>query len=136
MVTLLTACSDLIPLARPIPPRHADSTRYCDVFSQQTHVRGWCQSCPSSRSGVPDSGGADGRRLHRPPGWSTQRDPGVRIATRVRGGDRTAPTHFTDLVSLDMVGVDVLRRLRDEGAEIVGVAEYLKHKLGPPDTQP
>jgi hypothetical protein len=38
---------------------------------------------------------------------------------------------LTDLVSLDMVGVDVLRRLRDEGAVLVGVAEYLKHKLGP-----
>jgi anti-anti-sigma regulatory factor len=38
---------------------------------------------------------------------------------------------LTDLVSLDAVGVDMLRRLRDEGAAIVGVAEYLKQKLGP-----
>ena len=38
---------------------------------------------------------------------------------------------LTDLVSLDAVGVDVLRRLRDDGAAIVGVAEYLKQKLGP-----
>jgi len=36
---------------------------------------------------------------------------------------------LTDLVSLDTVGVDVLRRLRDDGAALVGVAEYLKHKL-------
>jgi hypothetical protein len=43
---------------------------------------------------------------------------------------------LTDLVSLDMVGVDVLRRLRDEGAAIVGVAEYLKHKLGPSARRP
>jgi hypothetical protein len=38
---------------------------------------------------------------------------------------------LTDLVSLDAVGVDMLRRLRDDGAAIVGVAEYLKQKLGP-----
>ena len=38
---------------------------------------------------------------------------------------------LTELVSLDAVGVDVLRRLRDDGAAIVGVAEYLKQKLGP-----
>ena len=38
---------------------------------------------------------------------------------------------LTELVSLDVVGVDVLRRLRDDGAAIVGVAEYLKQKLGP-----
>ena len=37
---------------------------------------------------------------------------------------------LTELVSLDAVGVDVLRRLRDDGATLSGVAEYLKHKLG------
>ena len=43
---------------------------------------------------------------------------------------------LTDLLSLDAVGVDVLRRLRNQGASFVGAAEYLKQKLGPPDTQP
>ena len=42
---------------------------------------------------------------------------------------------LTDLLSLDAVGVDVLRRLRDEGAVLVGAAEYLKHKLDAPQLQ-
>jgi hypothetical protein len=48
-------------------------------------------------------------------------------------GEAAGPLRLdlTDLVSLDAIGVDMLRRLRDEGAAIVGVAEYLKHKLGP-----
>lgn len=36
---------------------------------------------------------------------------------------------LTDLLSLDAVGVDVLRRLRDEGAALDGATEYLKQKL-------
>ena len=43
---------------------------------------------------------------------------------------------LTDLLSLDAVGVDVLRRLRNQGAAFVGAAEYLKQKLGLPETQP
>ena len=48
-------------------------------------------------------------------------------------GEAAGPLRLdlTDLVSLDAIGVDMLRRLRDEGAAMVGVAEYLKHKLGP-----
>ena len=33
---------------------------------------------------------------------------------------------LTDLLSVDAVGLDVLRRLRIAGAEIVGAAQYLR----------
>jgi hypothetical protein len=33
---------------------------------------------------------------------------------------------LTDLLAADPVGVEALRRLRDEGAELVGVAHYLQ----------
>jgi hypothetical protein len=48
-------------------------------------------------------------------------------------GEAAGPLQLdlTDLLSLDAIGVDMLRRLRDEGAAFVGVAEYLKQKLGP-----
>ena len=49
-----------------------------------------------------------------------------RVCGEAAGGLRL---DLTDLVSLDAVGVDVLRRLRDEGAALVGAAEFLKRKL-------
>ena len=36
---------------------------------------------------------------------------------------------LTDLLSADAVGLDALRRLRDDGAELVGVAQYLRRSL-------
>jgi hypothetical protein len=36
---------------------------------------------------------------------------------------------LTDLLSADAVGLDALRRLRVDGAELVGVAQYLRHWL-------
>jgi hypothetical protein len=36
---------------------------------------------------------------------------------------------LTDLLAADAVGLDALRRLRDEGAELVGVAHYLQQWL-------
>ena len=51
-----------------------------------------------------------------------------RVCAEATGRLRLAD--LTDLVSLDAVGVDMLRRLRDDGLAIVGVAEYLKQKLG------
>ena len=36
---------------------------------------------------------------------------------------------LTDLLSADAVGLDVLRRLRMDGAELVGVARYLRRWL-------
>ena len=36
---------------------------------------------------------------------------------------------LTDLLSADPVGVDALRRLRRDGAELVGVARYLRRSL-------
>lgn len=37
---------------------------------------------------------------------------------------------LTDLLSADAVGLDALRRLRCDGAELVGVAQYLRDWLG------
>ena len=37
---------------------------------------------------------------------------------------------LTDLLSADAVGLDALRRLRGDGAELVGVAPYLRDWLG------
>jgi hypothetical protein len=37
---------------------------------------------------------------------------------------------LTDLLSADAVGLDALRRLRGDGAELVGVAQYLRDFLG------
>jgi hypothetical protein len=37
---------------------------------------------------------------------------------------------LTDLLSADAVGLDALRRLRGDGAELVGVAQYLRDWLG------
>jgi hypothetical protein len=37
---------------------------------------------------------------------------------------------LTDLLSADAVGLDALRRLRVDGAELVGVAQYLRDWLG------
>jgi anti-anti-sigma regulatory factor len=37
---------------------------------------------------------------------------------------------LTDLLSADAVGVDVLRRLQQDGVELVGVAHYLRRWLG------
>ena len=36
---------------------------------------------------------------------------------------------LTDLLSADAVGIDALSRLRREGAELVGVAQYLRRWL-------
>jgi anti-anti-sigma regulatory factor len=36
---------------------------------------------------------------------------------------------LTDLLSADAVGLDALRRLRHDGAELVGVAQYLQRSL-------
>jgi hypothetical protein len=36
---------------------------------------------------------------------------------------------LTDLLSADPVGIDALRRLRVDGAELVGVARYLRRWL-------
>jgi len=36
---------------------------------------------------------------------------------------------LTDLISADAVGIDALRRLRHDGAELVGVAHYLRRWL-------
>ena len=36
---------------------------------------------------------------------------------------------LTDLLSADPVGIDALRRLRVGGAELVGVARYLRRSL-------
>jgi anti-anti-sigma regulatory factor len=36
---------------------------------------------------------------------------------------------LTDLVSADAVGIDALRRLRREGAELKGVPHYLRRSL-------
>ena len=36
---------------------------------------------------------------------------------------------LTDLVSMDAVGIDALSRLRRSGAELVGVAHYLRQTL-------
>jgi anti-anti-sigma regulatory factor len=36
---------------------------------------------------------------------------------------------LTDLLSADAVGIDALRRLRHDGAELVGVAQYLRRSL-------
>jgi anti-anti-sigma regulatory factor len=36
---------------------------------------------------------------------------------------------LSDLVSADAVGLDALRRLRQDGAELVGVAPYLRRSL-------
>ena len=36
---------------------------------------------------------------------------------------------LTDLLSADAVGIDALRRLRRDGAELVGVARYLRRWL-------
>jgi len=37
---------------------------------------------------------------------------------------------LTDLLSADVVGLDALRRLRGDGAQLVGVAQYLRDWLG------
>jgi ABC-type transporter Mla MlaB component len=37
---------------------------------------------------------------------------------------------LTDLLSADAVGLDALRRLRIDGAQLVGVAQYLRDWLG------
>lgn len=37
---------------------------------------------------------------------------------------------LVDLVSADAVGIDALRRLRADGADLVGVARYLRRWLG------
>jgi hypothetical protein len=36
---------------------------------------------------------------------------------------------LTDLLSADVVGIDALSRLRRSGAELVGVAQYLRRRL-------
>jgi anti-anti-sigma regulatory factor len=36
---------------------------------------------------------------------------------------------LTDLLSADAVGLDALRRLRRAGAELVGIARYLRRSL-------
>ena len=38
---------------------------------------------------------------------------------------------LTDLLSLDAAGFDALQRLIGSGAELVGVDQYLRHKIGP-----
>ena len=38
---------------------------------------------------------------------------------------------LTDLLSLDAAGFDALQRLTKDGAELIGVAQYLRHKMGP-----
>ncbi len=38
---------------------------------------------------------------------------------------------LTDLLSVDARGVDALRRLGRNGAELLGVAQYLRYQLGP-----
>ena len=38
---------------------------------------------------------------------------------------------LTDLLSLDVAGFDALQRLTKGGAELVGVAQYLRNKVGP-----
>ena len=48
------------------------------------------------------------------------------LSARLCGSDRLAPARSYGFVPLDAVGVDMLRRLRDNGAKIVGVAETSK----------
>ena len=47
---------------------------------------------------------------------------------RTAFADATGPIRIdlTDLLSADAVGLDALQRLRSSGAEIVGVAQYLR----------
>jgi anti-anti-sigma regulatory factor len=37
---------------------------------------------------------------------------------------------LSDLLSVDSLGVEALRRLSEDGAELFGVAQYLRHELG------
>jgi hypothetical protein len=37
---------------------------------------------------------------------------------------------LTDLLSADAVGLDALRRLRGDGVELVGIAQYMRDWLG------
>jgi anti-anti-sigma regulatory factor len=48
------------------------------------------------------------------------------ICATVRGRIRI---DLSDLLSADAVGLDALRRLRHDGAELVGVAQYLRRSL-------
>ena len=47
--------------------------------------------------------------------------------------DMTGPLRIdlTDVFALDVAGFDALQRLIGSGAELVGVAQYLRHKVGP-----
>ena len=66
----------------------------------------------------------------------------VRIAGRLAGpavGDLlrvcsdatgTLRIDLTDLLSVDADGIDALRRLVEDGGELCGVAQYLRHELG------
>lgn len=45
------------------------------------------------------------------------------------GVEGTIYIDLTDLLSADAVGIDALRRLRHDGAELVGVAQYLRRWL-------
>jgi len=41
----------------------------------------------------------------------------------------TVRIDLSDLLSADAVGIDALRRLQHDGAELVGVAQYLRRSL-------
>ena len=69
----------------------------------------------------------------------------VRLAGRLAGAhvpdlslvcSRSAAPHLcldlSDLLAADAVGVETLRRLRREGATLVGVSEYMRMKLDAP----
>jgi hypothetical protein len=43
--------------------------------------------------------------------------------------DRAVQVDLTDVVSVDTIAVDALRRVRDAGARLVGVPKYIQLKL-------
>src|SRR4051794_1230954 len=58
--------------------------------------------------------------------------PGVADLLRVCTGHVGAlRIDLTNMLSIDADGIDALRRLVENGAELLGVAEYLRHELRP-----
>jgi hypothetical protein len=68
----------------------------------------------------------------------------VRVAGRLEGAqvpdllaacyeaDGAVQADLTDVVSIDAIAVEALRRLRDAGAHLVGVPQYIQMKLEMP----
>ncbi len=72
---------------------------------------------------------AERRTVHLEGGLtSAQVEELLRVCAGAKGSLRI---DLTDLFSLDSAGFDALQRLIGRGAELVGVAQYLQHKMGP-----